>query len=274
MARARTIKPGLWLNEELADVSITARYFFPALWCHADRDGRLEFRPKKLKAEVFPYDNVDVVELAVELHGKKFISVYESGGKLFVQIANFAKHQNPHPKEKSEGYPDPVNVCNYDSNLKQFIFAASNVKLPFPSSSYPPIMDTEETETKLTIPYQEILDAFNKFCPSLPKALEVNSVRYLLIKAAYEKYQHHDGGPLHVFDTVFKKAERSSFLKGKIAGKDGRTFKAKFDWIFDLGKMAKILEGDYDDPEAAAPAAGVLTRDEEIAYLKREGLLS
>lgn len=135
MSRCRSIKPGLWLNEDLAEVSIPARYLFPALWCLADKDGRLEYRPKKIKIEVYPYDEIDIISLIAELHGKKFISVYENEGCFFIQINNFIKHQNPHPKEKSNNYPEPVNICNYDGNLKQFNFTACNVILPFPSSS-------------------------------------------------------------------------------------------------------------------------------------------
>jgi len=84
MPRARNIKPGLWLNEELAECSIAARYLFPGLWCLADKDGRLEYRPKKIKAELFPYDDVDIISLVAELHGKKFISVYENEGHLYI----------------------------------------------------------------------------------------------------------------------------------------------------------------------------------------------
>jgi len=133
MSRCRSIKPGFWLNEELASCSMAARLLFPGLWCLADKDGRLEYRPAKIKAQLFPYDKVCIESLAVELHGKKFIFVYENEGNLYIQINNFIKHQNPHPKEKSNGYPEPVNICEYDGNLKKFNFTARNLILPFPS---------------------------------------------------------------------------------------------------------------------------------------------
>jgi len=152
--RARNIKPGLWLNEDLAETSIPARYLFPGLWCAADKDGRLEYRPKKIKAELYPYDKVCVVSLIAELHGKKFISVYENEGILYIQINNFTKHQNPHPKEKSNGYPDPVNICEYDGNLKQFIFTARNVQIPFPSSSLIPSSLIPEVDTTCLVGQQ------------------------------------------------------------------------------------------------------------------------
>ena len=67
MARARNIKPALFLNEDLVECSFPARYLFTGLWTQADCFGRLENRPKKLKMALLPCDNVDLVELLQEL---------------------------------------------------------------------------------------------------------------------------------------------------------------------------------------------------------------
>ena len=64
--RARNIKTGFYKNDQLAECSLAARLLFPGLWMMADRDGRLEYRPKRIKAEVFPYDDVDVSALVGE----------------------------------------------------------------------------------------------------------------------------------------------------------------------------------------------------------------
>jgi hypothetical protein len=60
LMRIRTIKPEFWKSEHLADLPPFARLLFIGLWNCADREGRLEDRPKRLKAELFPYDDVDV----------------------------------------------------------------------------------------------------------------------------------------------------------------------------------------------------------------------
>jgi hypothetical protein len=75
--RARLLKPGLFLNERLAEVSPLGRLLFPALWCLADREGRLEDRPKRIKAEALPYDNADISALLDELEAGGFIRRYE-----------------------------------------------------------------------------------------------------------------------------------------------------------------------------------------------------
>ena len=61
--RARNIKPGFFKNEALADCDLQARLLFVGLWCMADREGRMEYRPKRIKIEVLPYDNCNIEKL-------------------------------------------------------------------------------------------------------------------------------------------------------------------------------------------------------------------
>jgi hypothetical protein len=68
--RARNIKPGFFKNEDLADCDLSARLLFIGLWCLADREGRLEYRARKIKAEVFPYENISVEKLIKQLSDK------------------------------------------------------------------------------------------------------------------------------------------------------------------------------------------------------------
>lgn len=105
MARARNIKPSFFKNEELAELTYEARLLFIGTWTLADREGRLEDRPKKIKMEVFPADSVDVNKLLLHLHESKFILRYEVDGKRFIQVMKFLKHQNPHHREPGSSIP-------------------------------------------------------------------------------------------------------------------------------------------------------------------------
>lgn len=107
MARSRTLKPGFFQNEYLAELEPLARLLFEGLWCIADRDGRLEDRPKKIKVEILPYDNCDVDKLLNNLANAKepFIVRYIHEEVRYIQITNFPKHQNPHPKEPESSIP-------------------------------------------------------------------------------------------------------------------------------------------------------------------------
>lgn len=105
--RARNIKPGFFKNEELAECDLQARVLFIGLWCMSDREGRLEYRPKRIKAEVFPYDNCNIEKLLKQLSDKKFILIYSVNNGNYIQILNFLKHQHPHVKELDSVIPEP-----------------------------------------------------------------------------------------------------------------------------------------------------------------------
>lgn len=105
MARARLIKPGFFTNEQLGECPPLARILFAGLWTLADRDGRLEYRPKRFKVELLPYDECNVSELVVTLHDKKLLILYEVDSSRFIQICEFVKHQRPHPHEPKSVIP-------------------------------------------------------------------------------------------------------------------------------------------------------------------------
>lgn len=107
MSRARNIKPGLFKNEELSECSALARLLFIGLWCEADREGRLEDRPKRIKATLLPYDECDVDRMLWELSARGFIVRYEVAGVRYIAIPAFTKHQNPHKKEPASVLPSP-----------------------------------------------------------------------------------------------------------------------------------------------------------------------
>lgn len=79
MARARNIKPGLFKNEILGVADPLYTLLFEGLWLLADRDGRLEDRPLRIKAEIFPYrEGLDMSAMLDWLQANGFI-VREAG---------------------------------------------------------------------------------------------------------------------------------------------------------------------------------------------------
>lgn len=112
MARARNIKPGFFKNEDLAELSADVRLLFIGLWTLADREGRLEDRPKRIKGELFPFEMSDVDSMLTQLQTSGFVIRYEVSGSRFLQVVNFVKHQDPHYKEKASEIPPPPGQSN------------------------------------------------------------------------------------------------------------------------------------------------------------------
>ena len=94
-------------NEDLADLEPLTRLLFIYLWMLADREGRLEDRPKRIGAQALPYDRTaDVDAMLNSLKNAGFIDRYEVGGVACIQVINFAKHQTPHIREQASSLPN------------------------------------------------------------------------------------------------------------------------------------------------------------------------
>jgi len=109
MPRARNIKPGFFSNDILSGLEPLTRLLFIGLWIIADRAGRLADRPKRIKAEVLPYDDCNVEQMLADLEAAGFILRYDANGTRAVQVVNWDKHQNPHCKEPESTIPAPCS---------------------------------------------------------------------------------------------------------------------------------------------------------------------
>jgi hypothetical protein len=107
--RARNIKPGLFTNELLGQADATFTVLFEGLWCKADREGRLEDRPLRLRAELMPYrPSFDIEAALTWLQHTGFIDRYTVDGVAIVQVVKFAEHQRPHKNEVPSVLPAKV----------------------------------------------------------------------------------------------------------------------------------------------------------------------
>lgn len=148
MARIRSLKPEFFKDEDLATLPWEARLLYAGMWCFADRAGRLEDRPKYLKAEIFPYDNVDMEKLlsllcepnVAERPDKVFIRRYTAGKRKYIDIPEFLKHQSPHNTEKESVIPSFNGELTVKEPLKKNGAPDAHESYPLPvseSESYP-----------------------------------------------------------------------------------------------------------------------------------------
>lgn len=123
MARKREIHFGFFKNEDIAELPPLARLLLIGMWNLADREGRLEDRPKKLKMEVLPGDNCDGEELIAAIAAKGFIVRYAVNGEKYIQIDNWHKYQHVHPKETPSVIPsiDSVDLGFTQGESKNYL---------------------------------------------------------------------------------------------------------------------------------------------------------
>lgn len=118
MARARNIKPAFFKNELLGTEDPILSLLFISLWTLADRKGRLEDRPLRIKAETFPYRELsDFNGYLTKLEQLGFIERYKVGEIAVIQILNFIKHQTPHNTEKDSELPENPHQTKVTVNV-------------------------------------------------------------------------------------------------------------------------------------------------------------
>ena len=88
-----------------------------------------------------------------------------------------------------------------------------------------------------------IFELYNRICRSYPRITQYSEARKKAVKASLKKYNLKD------FERLFKKAESSNFLKGKIKC----DWRATFDWLINDTNMAKVLDGNYDNRSENLP---------------------
>ena len=96
MARIRSIKPSFFRSEDVSALPLRARLTWIGLWTHCDDQGRTKDNVRLIKGDVWPLDNVTLADVEEDLstlaaHGR--IVRYEVGGKRYLEVANWSKHQ-------------------------------------------------------------------------------------------------------------------------------------------------------------------------------------
>lgn len=104
MARIRTIKPEFFTSEDIVSLSPMARILYIALWCEADREGRMVWKPLTFKLRYLPADDCDIKALCNEIVERGLVRLYGEG---YAVIPAFGAHQHINPRESASQLPDP-----------------------------------------------------------------------------------------------------------------------------------------------------------------------
>jgi len=104
--RSRLIQPQFFVNDRINNLPIEARLFFIGMWTLADREGRLKDRPRMLKVQLLPFDDVDGEKVINSLSTGGFITRYTVNDDAYIQINGWHENQSIHHREKVSEIPD------------------------------------------------------------------------------------------------------------------------------------------------------------------------
>lgn len=245
MSRARNIKPGFFKNDVLAELPFEYRILFQGLWCEADRAGKLEDRPKRLKGEIFPYDDVDVDAGLWQLQSLGFILRYSVGGVRYIRINAFAKHQNPHTKEALSTIPDPESDEHSSSTVLVPDPPVQAHLIPDSPSLIPDSLCKEanaslSADAPPTCPHQRIIALYHEHMPLNPRIKVWEGDRQTNLQARWRSDPKRQ--TLAYWERFFKHCANSLFLTGR---KDDSHFLPSLEWMVRRKNFNKIIEGNY-----------------------------
>lgn len=287
MPRARNIKPGFFRNEILAAMPATHRLLFIGLWTEADRRGRLEDRPLRLKMAILPLDDVDVDAALWDLQAAGFVVRYSVDGVGLISIPAFEAHQHPHHAEKDSAWPAETDqrAVILTNNGRKAEKPGKTQGIPeanpgairlIPDSGYL-IPDTQASSDACggavvqfglsglgvaavveDVPIEQIAREYNARCHMLPPVdpVRVRAATQKAIRARWKEDRSRRS--LAWWCDLFDRVASSHFLTGR------RTdFRATLDWLCGPKNLGKVLDGQYD----SAPG----TRDQvAVARARRQ----
>lgn len=106
--RRREISPAFWTDDRIVEVSDAGKLLFIGLLGLADREGRLQDKPKTIGYQVRPWDPNATACLLDELAATGLITRYEVQASKLILIPKFKDHQHPHHKESESKLPGPL----------------------------------------------------------------------------------------------------------------------------------------------------------------------
>lgn len=284
MARTRYLKPGFFNNERLCEFGPWHRILFEGLWIIADREGRLEDRPKRIKAQVFPYDDgLDVNAMLQDLSRgpDPFVWRYIVKGVPYLAVCKFLEHQRPHPSEPASVIPEPPEWLTDPGNTegnhggadlaphrKQTSQGETDGELRTEDGELRMGNEVPPSETALLpVAYtpDDLVGLWNALADVSPEFAKVKQLTSDRTKKARKRLTER---PFEQWREVIAKIGASDFCRGLLPPRNGhRTpWIATFDWLLKPESAVKVLEGTYDNRTPVRARDAMQTHVDALKY--------
>lgn len=273
--RARNIKPSFFKSDALGSCSPLARLLFQGLWCMADHEGRLHYRPRRIKVEILPYDDVDVGDLIAELIAADpddpMIRLY--GGTeespAYLWIPRFRAHQSPCRREREKASAIPAcPECPPDNDrptgLVRVPDATEHNAIPVPSRDRPGSADIRITDVRIadsgctdppdgaadpaaapgtpreTVPGEDIAARWNALARErgLVACKAMGRKRQAALRERWSDpfWRGH-------WEEALERLRHIRWVRGETSCR----WRADLDWFLRVDTVTKLVEGGYDD---------------------------
>lgn len=123
MARIRTVKPELFRHEALFEAEqqskLPLRLAYIGLFTACDREGRFKWKPRALKLDVLPYDQIDFSRVLDALVTHGFVVKYQFEDDEFGCIPTWSQHQVINNRESTSLLPplEESTTCTHEARV-------------------------------------------------------------------------------------------------------------------------------------------------------------
>jgi len=261
MSRIRTIKPDFFKHEGLfdaeRDTSLPLRLAFAGLWTKCDREGRFQWRPRALKTDIMPYDDIDFSRVLDALTARGFVVRYACQGQEYGYIPSWQKHQVINNREAASTFPDPSECAHLTdaSSTREprvtetHVHAQGEGKGKEGEREVPPLApqggdgEDEGPGESIEAVAIEIWNA-NAERLGLPQAQRSTDQRLRGLRLRLGEV-----GGIEGWQAMIEIIGKSPHLLGK----NDRGWRASLDWVLKPANLTKIMEGNYVRPQTNRP---------------------
>ena len=164
MARKRMISPEFWTDDKVIELSIQERLLFIAMWNFADDEGLIANKPKQMKAQIFPIDDIThgaISEMLMSIHNVGLIQF--GNDNTLIKIKNWTRHQKinrPTPSNYKFKKVITESSMSTQETLTTSIVEDSGIEDKGKEKNISP--KPIKPKTKRLVPYSARVDAFYK----------------------------------------------------------------------------------------------------------------
>lgn len=237
---------------------------FTNLLAHADASGEVEMHPRAISEEVglsqedvcsalLLLEQADVESRSPEEDGRRIVRIdaHRAWGWRIVNYKKYRAIRNEEDRREqnrlSQARWRERNQSKQSKPRSAQAQGEAQALKSLPTSS---VVDADSGATPLPpCPYTELIQLFAEKLPELRQVAVLNQARKTALQARWREVCKADNfsaaQALEWFAWFFDEISNSKFLMGRVQQREGRSFRATFDWIFKPSNFLKIVEGNY-----------------------------
>jgi len=234
--RIRTVKPELWQDEDLAEVSEPTLILAIGLLNHADDEGYFRANPALIKAAIFPLrePSVSIHGMLTELSNIDYVRLFEgANGKQYGQICGFMRHQKINR-------PSPSKIKPLDDGTELSVNDHGELTHGREQGTGNREQGVDMSKPSVSpCPHEEIIKLYHEKLPELQTVIVSRwkgSKREKVLQTRWREDERHQD--MQFWDWFFSTVRTNPHWMGE----NGSGWRADLGWLLERRNFDKVIE--------------------------------